>query len=318
MFLPTWLRFERGAARLNARWGKPAAQVLRWVVPIALLAFLARGFTQIGWSHVWEARPSAPSFYLALFLPFFIQPVADLIIYRKLLNVGRLLPLSVLLRKRYLNGVMLEYSGEAYFFLWAQKNLNLRKGLLLHAVKDSNVLSAGAGLVMVWLMLLALVATGDFKLPAFVMGNVWTIGTIGSLPFILCVALIVGGRRVTALTRREVAGTFAVHLTRSLVALLLDFAIWWLSGALPSAAVCVAFVGFRLLLTRLPLVPNKDLLFVGLGLEAAGWMDVSAPAVAAVLVITTAFNQLMEFAVVGLPWLVDQFRVSHGADQASS
>ncbi len=318
MLLPIWRKFEHGAARLSARWGKPAARVLRRVVPLALLVFLARGLTHIGWADVWEARPRTLSFYVALFVPFFVQPVADLIIYRRLLNVGRMLPFSVLLRKRYLNGVMLEYSGEAYFFLWAQKNLNLKKGLLLHAVKDSNVLSAGAGLVMVWVTLLALVATGSFGLPAFLADNLWTFGAIGSLPFILCVALIVGGRRVTVLTRSEIASTFAIHLIRSLVALLLDCAIWWLSGALPSVAACVAFVGFRLLVTRLPLVPNKDLLFVGLGLEAAGWMDLSAPRVAAVLVITTAFSQLMDLVVIGLPWLVEQFRVPHSINQASS
>ena len=318
MFLQLWRDCQHIAARLNARWGKAASHVLRWSVPILLLAILGYSLTRLGWSHIWNARPHALSFYVILVLPFFVQPVADLIIYRNLLGVGRSLPFSIMLRKRYMNNVMVDYSGEAYFFLWARKNLDLKKGVLLHSVKDTNVLSAGAGLTMVWLMLLALVASGVMKLPAFLPANWWTVVAVGSLPLVLCLALIVGGRRVTALSRGDVATTFAIHLARSIVALSLEFALWWLSGALPSATVCLEFVALRLLITRLPFVPSKELVFVGVGIAAAGLMDVSAPRVAAVLVIITAFSLLLEFALVGLPWLFEQLQVRRNADQTAS
>jgi hypothetical protein len=318
MFLQIWRELVRAAASLNARWGQTALHVLRWGIPILLLAFLGYSLTQLGWLHVWDARPRALSFYLVLLLPFFVQPVADLIIYRNLLGVGRLLPLSVMLRKRYMNNIMLDYSGEAYFFFWARKNLNLKKGVLVHAVKDSNILSAGAGLAMVWLMLLALMASGVMKLPSFIPAHMWTFLSVGSLPLVLCLALIIGGRRVTALSRGDVATTFAIHLVRSIAALALEFVLWWLSGALPSATVCLEFTALRLLITRLPLVPNKELVFVGVGIAAAGLMDVSAPRVAAVLVIMTAFSLLQEFALVGLPWLFEQFQIRRNADQIAS
>jgi hypothetical protein len=318
IFLQLWHDCQHVAARLNARWGKTASHVLRWGVPILLLAILGYSLTQLGWSHICDARPHALSFYLVLVLPFFIQPVADLIIYRNLLGVGRLLPFSVMLRKRYMNNVMVDYSGEAYFFLWARKNLNLKKGVLLHAVKDSNILSAGAGLAVVWLMLLALVESGVMKLPAFLPASLWTVVSVGSLPLVLCLALILGGRRVTALSRGDVATTFAIHLARSIAALSLEFALWWLSGALPSATVCLEFVALRLLITRLPFVPSKELVFVGVGIAAAGLLDVSAPRVAAVLVVMTAFSLLQEFALVGLPWLFEQFQIRRNADQTAS
>ena len=317
MFLQLWRDCGHIAAKLNARWGAAASQLLRWGVPIALLGFLAYSLTHLGWLHVWEARPASLGFYLVLLLPFFVQPVADFVIYRNLLGVGRSLPFSVLLRKRYMNNIMLDYSGEAYFFFWAKKNLDLEKGILLHAVKDTNVLSAGAGLAIVWLMLLALVADGIMKLPAFLSNNSWMVISIGSLPLVLCLALIIGGRRVTALSRSAVATTFAIHLARSITALALEFALWWLSGALPSATVCLEFVALRLLVTRLPLVPNKELIFVGVGIAAAGLMSLSAPKVAAVLVIMTAVNLLQEFALVGLPWLFEQFQVRRSADEAT-
>jgi hypothetical protein len=300
---------RREFERLKVRWGGPATRLSRWVILVGLLGFLAHGLATLGWSRLWNARPTAPSFYLVQLLPFFILPVSELVIYRNLLRVGHQLPLFVLMRKRYLNNIMLEYSGEAYFFFWVRKHIELGRANLLHAVRDSNVLSAGAGLVMVWAMLAAVLAGGGMELPAFFVSNRWTLISVGSLPLLLCLALVAGGRRVTSLTRGEIVSTFAVHLARSAAVLALEFVTWWLSGALPSAAVCLDFVALRLVITRLPFLPNKDLLFVGLGIAAAEFADLSKPAVAATLVIMTAFQQILEFVLVGLPWIVSEIRI---------
>jgi hypothetical protein len=299
---------QRAAIDLNARWGKAAQRFVRWVVPMLLLLFLGYALTRLGWAKIFAARPASPWFYLVLLLPFFVQPIADLFIYRNLLNVGGALPLTVFLRKRYMNGIMLDYSGEVYFFFWAKKNLELKKGVLVHAVKDTNVLSACAGLVMVWLMLLVLVAGGFMRLPLFAHGSIWSIFIVGSLPLVLGLALFAGGRKVTASSRIDIAATFAIHMIRCVLTLVLEFWIWWLSGALPTVALCLQFIALRLLVTRLPLVPNKDLIFIGVGIAAAGFMDVSAPRVAAVLVLMSAAGLIEELVLVGLPWFLAQFQ----------
>lgn len=314
----TLSRLDTAIDRRFGCWRKPLATAIRWGVPLALLVYLGHELAQIGWRQVWEARPESLAFYVVLFLPFFIQPSADMTIYRNLWGVGSALPLTVLLRKRYLNNVMVEYSGEAYFCLWVDRNLKISRADMLHAVKDSNVLSAGAGLTMVWMILLGLTACGDLKLPAAISSNLWSYGGLASLPLVLCLALVMGGRRVTSLTRRQIVSTFFIHLSRSAFALALEFLLWWLSGALPTAAICLEFVGLRLLITRLPLLPRKDLLFVGVGMAAAGFLSLSQPRIAAVLVIMTGFEQALEFVVVGLPWLLEQARRKHDVGEISS
>ena len=315
------MQFRRGLVKtarwLNARWGRQAGRLLRWGVPILLLAYLGYCLTRLGWTQVWKARPGGLLFYAAVLLQFYIQPLADLVIYRRLLGVGRALSLFVLLRKRYVN-TLLDYSGEVYFFFWAKKNLESKKGILVHAVKDTNVLSASAGLVMVWLALLAVVVGGSVRLPALAHNGLWTFLGLGSLPLVLFLALFFGGRRVTALSRRDILVTFAIQIARSIAQLVAEFTVWWLSGALPSAALCVQFVALRVVVTRLPLVPNKELVFIGVGIAAAGFLDVSAPKVAAVLVLMTAANLIQNLALVGLPWLFEQFQIRRGADQALS
>jgi hypothetical protein len=308
MVLQNLREFPGVLVALNARWGKSTLHVVRWIVLIGLLSYLGYSLTRLGWRHVWDARPHAVGFYLVLCLQFFVQPFADLIIYRNLLRIGRDLPFAVMLRKRFLNSVMLEYSGEAYLFFWARQNLDLKKGVLLHAVKDTNVLSAGAGLAMIWLILLVPVTTANVNLPALLSANLHTFAMIGSIPVLLCLALIIGGHRVTTLSRGEIASTFAIHVARIIAVLSLEFAIWRLSGALPSAAFCLEFVALRLVVTRLPLIPGKDMLFVGIGMAAAGFMNLSTPSVAAVLVSMTAFDLIQQFLVVGLPWSLDQIK----------
>jgi hypothetical protein len=60
--------------------------------------------------------------------------------------------------------------------------------------------------------------------------------------------------------------------------------------------------------TRLPLIPHKDLIFVGAGIAAAGLTKVSVTPVATVLVILAAVDLVLGVVVAGIPWALDQFR----------
>jgi hypothetical protein len=299
-----WHALGAFAEKVNARWGKPLKAIFRWGIPSALLVLVGYALTRVGWAKILDARPASLGFYAILLLPFFVQPICDMLIYRYLLGVGRALPLTALLRKRYMNTIMLDYSGEVFFFFWARKNLKVKDGLLLHAVKDSNVLSASAGLVALWLMLLVLVLGGVVKVP-MLQATSWTVVLLGSIPLVLGLALFAGGRRLTDLSRGAILTTFAIHLFRCILGLWLEYLIWWLSGALPTSGDCLAYVALHLLVTRLPLIPNKNLIFVGVGMAAVGMMKASAPNVAAVLVLITAIDLIQDMVVVGLPWLLE-------------
>src|SRR5579864_8604817 len=102
----------------KAWWSRVGLTLLRWSVPLVLLVLLGYRLTQIGWAEMWSARPGRFVFYLVLPLIFFAQPAADLLIYRFLWKVGSAVSFGVMLRKRYLDNVVLDYSGEAYFYFW--------------------------------------------------------------------------------------------------------------------------------------------------------------------------------------------------------
>jgi hypothetical protein len=129
---------------------------------------------------------------------------------------------------------------------------------------------------------------------------------VGSVPLILCAALVLGHRKLTSLSRGQLATTFAIHFGRAALVLAVEFGLWELSGALPSAVACLQFVALRLVVTRLPLVPNKDLIFVGAGMAAAGMTNVSVTPVATVLVILAAADLILAAAVATFAWALDR------------
>jgi hypothetical protein len=305
------------AALAANRYGRWALQLVRWAVPVVLLVFLGRRLTQLGWREIWTARPDSLVFYVFLVLQFFLQPLGDFLIYRNLWGKTSL-PMSVLLRKRFLNSAMFDYSGELYFYFWAQRKLNLPHKTLVHAIKDSNLLSGGAGLAMVWLVLLALLAGGGLQLPEVAMSHRWLNVLVGTVPLILCVALVLGHRKLTVLSRTQIAQTFAIHFLRSLSVLAVEFAMWEVSGALPSAIACLQFVALRLIVTRLPLVPNKDLVFVGAGIAAAGLVNVAVTPVATVLVILAAADLILGCVVIGLPWALEVLLLRRKNEEAAT
>jgi hypothetical protein len=155
-------------------------------------------------------------------------------------------------------------------------------------------------------MLLGLLAVGGLKIPASLHAHGWLYVLAGSVPLILCAALVLGHRKLTALSRDQIAATFAIHFSRAALVLAVDFGLWELSGALPSAIACLQFVALRLVVTRLPLVPNKDLIFVGAGIAAAGMTNVSVTPVATVLVILAAADLILAATVATFAWLLDR------------
>ena len=280
--------------------------MLRWAIPVALLFIIGRRLAELGWREIWIARPGAVGFYVLLVLQFFIQPFGDYLVYRNLWGRANTPPMAVILRKRLLNTFMLDYSGEAFFYFWAQARLKLAPGMLVHAIKDSNVLSAGAGLAMIYVMVLMLLASGGLHIPAALSAHGWLYVLAGTVPLILCAGLVLGHRKLTALSRSQIAATFIIHFTRSLLVLAVEFGLWELSGALPSAVACLQFVALRLVVTRLPLVPNKDLIFVGAGIAAAGMTNLSVTPVATVLVILAAADLVLAATVASLALLLDR------------
>jgi hypothetical protein len=200
--------------------------------------------------------PHVYVFYISIVLGYFILPISELVIFRRVWGV-KASAISAFLKKRIANEFILGYSGEVYLYTWARSQ-HPRINTAFDAVKDVSITSALMGNCMT-LLLLGLVwpladrvGAGHLAWPVF--SSALAIFAISALPIILKRHLF----SLPAATLRWIA---SVHATRLAAGIVLIGISWW--SGLPGASMpmCLLLVTARILLGRMPFIPNREMLF---------------------------------------------------------
>jgi hypothetical protein len=243
-----------------------------WIGPVISLAILGAVLWQlrkIDWSQVWSIVPTSPWIWLVLAASYFAGPVADWVIFRKLwgIPVSGIFPL---LKKLIGNELLLGYVGEVYFYDWARRHVKMA-GSPFGAVKDVAILSALAGNIMTVLLLI-------FTWPIISKLGLDGAGTTDghvlatSIGVVLVTSLIIMFFRngLLSLPKADLGFVFVVHTLRIVANTGLSALAWHL--ILPGVGMgsWLLFATVRLLLSRLPLIPNKDIAFAGISTLLVG------------------------------------------------
>ena len=248
-------------ASLRRRW--PALLVA--ALTLAMLVGLANELLDHGARGLTRAIPTAPLFYLFFLVSYFALPVADFVIYRRLWGVPAR-AFGPLNRKRILNDVLLGYSGDAYFYAWARANLRM-VAAPFGAVKDAGIMSGTAANVLtIVLSAVALPLGWELISPATRAAMLWSL----CIPLAVSIVLLLFSRRIFSLPRDDLWFVFWIDLFR-LILTSVALGIAW-SYAMPSVdtGMWLFLVTARLLVSRLPLLPNKDLLFANFAILVIG------------------------------------------------
>ena len=239
---------------------KPMAR--RWpallgaALTVAMVAGLMYELLGKGLAGLTHTVPTSPLFYLFFALFYMALPVGDFVIYRRLWGIpgdG----LAALTKKRIANDVLFNYTGEAYFYAWARERATL-VAAPFGAIKDVSILSAIAGNALTLLLVAFALPLGRDLLSADQFRTVaWSAGVLVgiSLPFLIF------ARRVFSLPRRALWGVFGIHCGRVVASSAFTALAWHF--ALPGVPIgtWLFLVAGKLLVFRLPLIPNKELLF---------------------------------------------------------
>ena len=261
-------------ARLKALTPEPhitriILNLIRAVIAAAVVVFLYIRLNEIGWDATWAALPRAPMFYVFFAVAYWILPLAELLIYRALWPI-RWRALPVFIRKRVYNELMFDYSGEAYLYLWAKDAVPGSTRAILSTIKDVNLLSGLASNSLTLLMLPVVILGGHVALLA-------TPGGDPLVPLLLCAVLalllmtmlFVFRRRIFSLSKRDTLAVGGLHAVRLVTIFTLQVAQW--SAALPQVPIgeWLMFLAAQLLLTRIPFLPNRDVMMMWLGVALA-------------------------------------------------
>ncbi|BCA61598.1 hypothetical protein HMP09_0832 [Sphingomonas sp. HMP9] len=203
--------------------------------------------------------PRSPLFWLLFAAGYLALPASEWVIYRRLWNLPPRGFLA-LLRKRISNEIIAGYSGELYFYAWARRHASL-VGTPFGAIKDVSILSA----VVANVCTLVLAAVSWQSLVALNLGTDAKVMIVSAASIAVpsFVALVMR-KRLFTLPRDELGRIAIIHLLRIVATTVLAAALW--AVALPAAPLAwwLVLATLRLLVSRLPLLPNKDIVFAGL------------------------------------------------------
>ena len=247
--------------KVRSRW--PA--VIGAVLTLAMVAGLARQLLGSGLEGLSRSVPHNPLFYLCFSALYMSLPTGDFIIFRHLWGIPGS-GLIALIKKRIANEVVFGYSGEAYFYSWARARSKM-VAAPFGAVKDVSILSAIAGNAITLGMIAAAL---PFAYKLLTHDQLRTLGGSAAIILALSLPFLIFSKRVFSLHRGALWWIFIAHCLRLLAGSTLIALAWHYGMPSVGVAMWLFLAAGRLLVSRLPLVPNKDLLFANFAILFIG------------------------------------------------
>jgi len=267
---------------------------LSLVFTIGLVVYLVHQLGEIGWGEVLTSIPRTPWFYLLYVGFYFCAPLCESAIFHLLWDCPARRSLPALLKKRVYSRYLLDYSGDAYLYLWARRRIDLPERQLLHGIKDNIIISSSTSLLVGLIVLLGLLYGGQVALPERLLQQ----------DVVYVVAAVVAGgslvtlgirfrRRLFSLPRRALVSLFGLHALR-LVGLMVLQVLMWMT-AIPSASMksWLSLLSVEVVISRIPFLPSRDFVFLGTGLEVSEGIGVALPALAGMLLTVNVMEKLL-------------------------
>lgn len=293
---------KTGAKALNDKW--QLLRQRRWVqrtlkyaqygLFAAIVLYLIIKLSEVGWADVAGSLPSSPWFYIFFTLRFLALPLSEVAIYEIVWSRPLIQHFFVFIRKRVYNFAVMGYSGEAFLTIWARRRLSLSDKKIIVGVKDNNLLSAFSSNAATVILILFLAATGGLQagIDAFPgAGWLFTFAFISAA--LLSVLVMIFRGRLLALPEGVLPKLLTVHGGRQTLLILLHAATY--AAALPGAPLMAwaTFIAMQLVLSRVPFVPNQDIVYLGAALALAPIVGAPEAAVAGMLVAEAGLAQIL-------------------------
>jgi len=306
-----------GVAALG-RTGRTVLRLARAGFTLLLILYLGWQLSAVGWRQVLAGVPRSPWFYLAYGALFGCLPACEGLVWRRLWRWPLRRSLPVLMRKRAYSRHLLDYSGEVYLYGWACRRVDRPAGELLHTIKDNAIVSSVMSGALAVAALLGLLLVAPAALPAACARRLAGWG----LAALLAAAAVAGlawvcRRRLLWLPRRQIGFLAAVHAGRLGCTLLLELAVWM--AALPAVPLrsWLLLLAVETVISRIPFLPNRDLLLLGTGVQIAGAIQIPPPALAGLLVATSVLERALNLLVLALGALARDGRRQPGEGPSS-
>jgi hypothetical protein len=269
--------------------------VLRKVLGIVVATFIGYQVWQIGWTDVLKELPTHPGFYILIPILFLSLPAVEVLIYRRIWNVGLW---RAFLVKKVFNEEVAGYSGEVYLFTKIHEVTGENRKHIGTTVRDINILSAIASYFIAFVLLLLLLARDVIPLGSMLSDTKPTMIGIAFVTFVALMFLAIRFRSyLFKMSLAQSLPILGLYLTRfSLHHSLLVFQ-WSLVMPETPWDIWLIYVALAIILNRIPFLPGKELVFVWAGIELSHYLDMASSGVAGMLLVSGAANRLLNLGM---------------------
>ncbi len=272
-----------------------------------VMGYLVFALTEIGWKAIWTSLPASPWFYLIFLSLYFSLPLTEVFIYRITWKYPFWQSFPVFVKKRIYNKDVIGYSGEVYFYAWARKNVGLPDKELWKTVRDNNIISSFSSTFVAAVLLGVFLLEGQISLDRWIGHSTLSYGVGGALVFALATALAFRFRKyIFSMPVRAALMIFGIQCFRLLAGQVLQIAQWAVVIPEVSLQAWFTFSAASIIVSRIPILPNRDLLFLGAGVELSVMLDISSAQVAGMLLMTSVLNKILNVVVFAAASALDR------------
>jgi len=290
--------FRQILTKIRSQIPQWAADVVRRTLILLVSALIVWQVWNIGWSEVFENLPSTPWFYIIAAVLYVMLPTTELLIYTRLWSVKKRTLFRTFLIKRVYNEEILGYSGEFYLFSKMRRVTRKPEIELMRDVRDTNIISAIVSNVVAISLVVILIVFGFIPVEQLlVQANLLYLG-LGIFTVIVIISLVVQFRRhIFSLPFNTAFHIFWTYLLRFLLQNALLVVQW--AVVLPETPIYVwlIYLSASIVLNRIPFLPAKDLVFVWIGIQLSGSLDVATAGLAGMFIVSSAMSRVANLLI---------------------
>lgn len=271
---------------------KTGLSLFRKGVLVFIIALIIYNLYKIGWNEVLQSLPGQPLFYVLFFILYLTLPTAEAVVYRQLWPLKKRDLFKTMIIKKVYNEEVMGYSGELHLFTWGRKRLEKKDLKILADIRDNTILSSITSNLVAFFLVGLLLFLGILD-PGLFFANLNLLYLLLFFALFLIVGLLLFQFRtyLFSLSLQKASLIFAIYLSRFILhhgLLILQWAIVIPFTPLNEWFLLVAVI---IIVNRIPFLPSRDLIFLWAGMELSRYLTVSTPAIAGMLLVTSALKK---------------------------
>lgn len=273
--------------------GKLLSKILQYTFVAGILFYLVYQLSEIGWRRVWQSLPVTPWFYVLFLFLYFALPISEQFIYGTSLKFSFWQGLPVFIQKKIYNADVLGYSGEAYFFLWSRKHLEESDGYILSVIKDNNIISSITSTLVAAVLLSIFLYIGQVSIQNIFNFNSTYFYIGAAAVVVIILSLIFFRNYLISMSFDTASKIFGIHLLRLIFVYSVEIIQWMIVMPEVPLYIWFTYMAVKIISTRIPFIPSRDLLFIGASLEISKMLNVSDAGIAGILLASNVLTKLM-------------------------